>query len=483
MQPTPPCPSRRRRQTSSPCLAHAAIVASGMAAALLSPAAAMAAAPAGPVPSLEWSLPFVGILLSIAIFPMIASRFWHHRMGLVCALWTLALLVPDAWLIGPLHAAEGLWHAILIEYLPFVTLLLALFTTGGGILVRGGPSGTPAGNTATLALGLVMAGIMGTTGAAMVLIHPLLRANAHRDNKVHIVVFFIILVANAGGATSPLGDPPLYIGFLHGIPFEWPLLNLTVPLLVLAAVLLPAFYLIDRRFNASESPPPPSEKFTLRGAPNLLLIGVIIAMVVLQGVWRPGDINVLGQKIGPERLIAMAVFLAVTALSLAITRRDIRQGNLFDWHPMEEVGKLFLAIFITIGPVLQILDAGHDGPFGFLTTLTEDAHGHPLPIAYFWVTGILSAFLDNAPTYLVFFELAGGEPARLTGDLNRVLQALAAGAVFFGALTYIGNAPNLMIRSIATHRGIRMPGFLGYLAWSCALLIPVFALLSVIFYL
>jgi Na+/H+ antiporter NhaD/arsenite permease-like protein len=452
---------------------------------VLMPAAAHAAA-SGEVHaearSLAWGVPFVGVLLSIALFPIVAPRFWHHRVGVVALGWTLALLVPQAVLRGPGSMASDAWHAILLEYLPFVTLLLALFAAGGGILLEGGPWGRPAGNTALLGIGTALAGVMGTTGVSMVLIHPLLRANAHRRRKVHLVVFFIILVANAGGATSPLGDPPLYIGFLHGVPFGWPLANLTLPLVIVAGPLLVAFYVMDR-FLADAPRENTPRALRIRGAPNLALIGVVVATVLLQGIWMPGAVAVLGQKIGVERLIGMAVFLAVVAVSLAITPRAVRQGNLFNWEPMAEVGKLFAAIFITIGPVLEMLAAGHDGPLAPIVALTDDANGHPSPLAYFWLTGVLSAFLDNAPTYLVFFQLAGDDAARLTTELNPVLRAIASGAVFFGALTYVGNAPNLMVRSIAAHRGVRMPGFFGYMTWSCALLLPIFAAMTALFFL
>jgi Na+/H+ antiporter NhaD/arsenite permease-like protein len=468
------CVPRARLAT----IALAAVVAA------VAPLPAMAAAPGGEAPGLIWGLPFLGVLLSIALLPMLAERLWHKRMGVVAAIWVLALLIPQTLVYGIGVPAHGLWHAILLEYLPFVTLLLALFTAGGGILVRGGPAGSPFGNTVLIAVGMVLAGIMGTTGAAMVLIHPLLRANAHRTRKVHLVIFFIILVANAGGATTPLGDPPLYLGFLQGVPFFWPATHLILLLAVIAVVLLPLFYIVDRIMAAKDGTAmPPREPLRVRGWPNVVLVLVVAGTVLGQGIWTPGDVVLWGQAIGIERLVGMAIFLVVTVISYVITPLAVREGNMFNWHPMEEVGKLFFAIFATIGPVILMLQAGFDGPLAALLHLTIDANGHPLPIAYFWLTGILSAFLDNAPTYLVFFELAGGDVPTLTGRLELILEAISAGAVFFGALTYIGNAPNLMVRSIAAHRGVRMPGFFGFLAWTCVLLLPVFVLLTVLFFL
>jgi Na+/H+ antiporter NhaD/arsenite permease-like protein len=442
------------------------------------PCSAEAAPHTGPVSGPIWGLPFVGMLLSIAVFPILAPRFWHNRMGLVALGWSLALLLPMAATAGIGTASFAVWHAAWAEFLPFVLLLLALFAAGGGILVRGGPSGTPLGNTSMLALGTVLAGVMGTTGAAMVLIHPLLRANAHRTRKLHIVIFFIVLVANIGGATTPLGDPPLYIGFLHGVPFFWPLHALLPPMLLVACPLLAIFYGMDRYFAVAELPSAARERFRLRGKFNIGLISVVVLTVLVQGVWRPGDVSLLGQEIGIERLAGMAVFAAVTLVSAAFTPRAVREGNDFNWHPMKEVGILFAALFLTIGPVMAMLDAGMDGPMAFLLRLTLTPQGDLHPIAMFWLSGMLSAFLDNAPTYLVFFHLAGGDAAQLTGPLHPVLTAISAGAVFFGALTYIGNAPNMMVRSIAAHRGVKMPGFFAYFGLASALLLPILALLS-----
>ncbi len=438
---------------------------------------------AGVAPVPLWGLPFAGLLLTIAFAPMLAPRLWHRRMAVIAASWSLALLVPLVVVHGPGVAWHDTWHAALLEYLPFVALLLALFTAGGGILMEGGPWGTPAGNTALLALGTALAGVMGTTGVAMVLIHPLLRANAHRARKVHLVVFFIVLAANVGGATTPLGDPPLYLGFLQGVPFFWPLRQLVVPLLVVAIPLLAAFFLLDRHLARGEPQPPPAKRLRVRGWGNAALVLLVVATVLVQGVWHPGEVALLGQKIGLERLLGMLVFAAITLVSLAITPRALRQRNLFSWEPMREVAVLFAAIFVTIGPVLSMLAAGMDGPLAPLLALTSDAAGHPSPLAYFWLAGMLSAMLDNAPTYLVFFQLAGSDPAALTGHLSPVLRALSAGAVFFGAMTYIGNAPNMMVRAIAARRGVRMPGFFGYMLWSCALLLLPFVLLTFLFFL
>jgi Na+/H+ antiporter NhaD/arsenite permease-like protein len=434
-------------------------------------------------PGLIWGAPFAGVLLCIALMPMIAPRLWHRRMGAAALAWIAALLVPTGLEQGFPRAAAVAWHAILLEYLPFCTLLLALFTVGGGILLRGGPWGAPAGNTLLLAAGTLLAGVLGTTGAAMVLIHPLLRANADRDRKAHLVVFFILLVGNAGGALSPLGDPPLFVGFLRGVPFFWPLLNLHAPLLVVAGLLLAAFYVVDRRLSATDPAAPSRESLSVRGWGNVALLGVVTGSVLLTGAWHPGKVAILGASIGAEQLVGMGLMLAACAASLRTTPPQVRRENLFGWAPMLEIGKLFAAIFITIQPVLQMLHEGASGPLAGVLSLAADPAGHPRPLAYFWLTGVASGFLDNAPTYLAFYELAGGDAQQMTGPLNRTLTALASGAVFFGGLTYIGNAPNLMVRSIASRRGVQMPGFFGYILWSSALLLPVFAVVSALFFL
>jgi Na+/H+ antiporter NhaD/arsenite permease-like protein len=333
-----------------------------------------------------------------------------------------------------------------------------------------------------LALGMVMGVVMGTTGAAMVLIHPLLRANAHRRRKVHLVLFLIVLVANASGALTPLGNPPLFIGLLHGVPFFWPARHLALPLLLISGLLLGAFYMIDRHLAASEPPPPQPLPFRVRGWWNVGLIALAVLTVLLQGAVQLGNVEVLTVPIGLERLVGIVLFLAIALVSVGVTPRAIRQGNDFAWHPMAEVAILFAAIFITIGPVIDMLRAGIEGPLAPLLRLALNAAGQPRPIAYFWLTGMLSAFLDNAPTYLVFFELAGLNPPALSGADEVVLAAISSGAVFFGGLTYIGNAPNMMLRAIAAHRGVRMPGFFGFMLWSSVLLLPVLMLLSLLFF-
>jgi Na+/H+ antiporter NhaD/arsenite permease-like protein len=419
-------------------------------------------------------LPFLGLLLSIALLPGLAPRFWLRHMGWVALGWSVALLLLEIVLAGPSVAWAMTWHALLIDYLPFVTLLGGLYIAAGGVLLRGGPRGTPFGNTATLAFGLALGLVMGPTGGAMVVIQPLLAANAHRRRRMHLVLFLIVLVANISGALSPLGNPPLFVGLLRGVPLGWPLHHLLGPYLLLSMALLAVFYGLDRHLARDEPPAPPTGPPRVRGWGNAALVAILGLSVLEQGLPLP-DVTVLGQAIGLGRLAGIGVACAAGGLSLLITPRAVRQANDFSWHPMAEVAVLFAGIFVTLEPVSGLLQTGAHGTFGGM------AQGAP-PIAYFWLTGVLSAFLDNAPTYLVFFDLAGIRPDRLVGAANETLTAISAGAVFFGGLTYIGNAPNLLLRAIAAHRGVPMPGFVGFMLRSAVLLLPLFALLSVVFF-
>jgi Na+/H+ antiporter NhaD/arsenite permease-like protein len=432
-----------------------------------------------------WGIPFAGLLLSIAILPLAASKFWHDHYGKVAAFWALALLVP----LGVVHGfgvmAQSVLHAALIEYLPFIVLLFALFTIAGGILIKGDLPGTPAVNTAILAIGTLFASIVGTTGASMILIRPILRANAKRRRNIHVVVFFIFLVANIGGALSPLGDPPLFIGFLRGVDFFWTTMHLAMPTFAAAVALLAVFFVLDNWFSRRETKRTkhkPLGPIRILGGINFLLLGGVIAATLLSAIWKPGiAFAIYGVSVELQNIASNALLLALALLSLRLTQNEHRASNGFSWEPIAEVAKLFAGIFVTIIPVLAMLQAGKNGPFAALLQAVTAKDGSPHEAAYFWLTGGLSAFLDNAPTYLVFFELAGGDAKTLMGAVAPVLAAISMGAVYMGALTYIGNAPNFMVKAIAEQAGIRMPGFFGYLGWSCLFLLPLFAFLTLAF--
>ena len=433
-----------------------------------------------------WGLPFAGMLLSIALLPLLAPMFWHHHFGKVAAGWSLALLLPFAVFFGAGATGQALAHTLLAEYIPFIVLLTALFTVSGGIYVRGNLHGSPALNTGLLALGAVLASLMGTTGASMVLIRPLIRANDNRKHTVHVFVFFIFIVSNIGGSLTSLGDPPLFLGFLKGVSFFWTLQHLLPETLFMVSTLLALFYGLDRYWYRREGvlprdPTPDTPRFGLDGAINLLPLAAVIGLVLMSGTWKP-DLSwqVLGTEVEAQNLLRDLLLVVVTTVSLWITPRAVRQANQFDWGPMQEVAKLFIGIFITMLPVLAMLKAGEQGAFGAVVRAVTAPDGQPLPWAYFWFAGVLSSFLDNAPTYLVFFNLAGGDPVQLMGPLATTLAAISAGSVFMGANSYIGNAPNFMVKAIVEDRGLRMPSFFGYMAWSTAVLMPLFVVVTFI---
>lgn len=433
-----------------------------------------------------WALPFVGILLTIAAGPLLFAKVWHHHYGKLALAWSIATLTPLALVFGAPAALAAFVHAALAEYLPFIVLLFALYVVAGGILVTGNLRGTPLTNTALLAFGTAIASIVGTTGAAMILIRPLLRANDGRPVNAHVVVFFIFLVCNIGGALSPLGDPPLFIGFLRGVEFFWTTKALWQPTLLVSLVLLAMFaatdWLIARREAHSAPAPAAPIKLEVHGLINLALIAAIVGAILVSAIWKPGLVfNVYGTPVELQNLGRDVVLLLTAVLSLWLTPDEHREANGFTFEPIREVAILFAAIFVCIIPVLAMLDAGSKGPFAWLLTAVTAPDGTPRDAAYFWLTGILSGFLDNAPTYLVFFGLAGGDAAELMTKLGSTLAAISMGAVYMGALTYIGNAPNLMVYAIASERGVRMPSFFGYMLWSGVILTPVFVALTFLF--
>ncbi|RZS56622.1 sodium:proton antiporter [Sphaerotilus mobilis] len=436
--------------------------------------------------SAAWAIPFAGLLLSIALCPLLMPVVWHHHFGKITAGWSLAFLLPFAAVFGAGLAGQGLVHALVAEYLPFIVLLTALYTVAGGIHIRGNFHGSPGFNALLMVIGAVLASFMGTTGASMLMIRPLIRANDNRKHAAHVVVFFIFIVSNAGGSLTPLGDPPLFLGFLKGVDFFWTLGHVFPETLFLVGALLAIFWLVDTWFYRREGveradPTPDDDRFAIEGRVNLLLLLVIVALVLMSGTWKPGiHIDVAGFQVGLEQLVRDVALLGVIVASLQLTHRRVHQDNQFNWAPMQEVAKLFAGIFLTITPVLAMLKAGSAGAFAPVVNLVTAPDGQPIPAMYFWASGLLSSFLDNAPTYLVFFNLAGGDPQVLMTTLAPVLAAISAGSVFMGANSYIGNAPNLMVKAIAEDRGVKMPSFFGYMAWSGAVLIPLFIAMTFI---
>ena len=474
---------------------------------LLCPNAALAAAEHLSVPgtlAAWWIIPFAGMLLSIAILPLTAHVFWEHHRGKISVFWALTFLVPCLSVYGPAVTFYEFCHSILLDYIPFLVLLFSLYTVAGGVRLKGSLTGTPPVNLGILALGTVLASWMGTTGAAMLLVRPLLRANAHRKYRVHSVVFFIFLVANIGGSLSPLGDPPLFLGFLKGVDFFWTTSHLFLKTLSLSIALLALYFIVDSvLYNKEGRPTPPAsqpdapaqsgretaravasgqEKLGLDGKINLLLLLGVVLAVLLSGLYPLGTIAVVGGvPVETQNVLRDTALLALAWLSLRCTSRSCRELNGFSWGPIEEVAQLFFGIFVSMIPAMAILKAGESGALAPLVELVS-RDGQPVNAMYFWLTGILSSFLDNAPTYMVFFNTAGGDAQALMHQMPETLAAISAGAVFMGACSYIGNAPNFMVRAIAEDQGVRMPGFFGYIAWSSVILVPLLALLTWIFF-
>ncbi len=408
------------------------------------------------VPALEWALPFVGLLLSIAILPLAAPHFWESNLRklAVCAVLAAPVLVLylRAWPQALVHTAA--------DYVSFIVLLGGLFVISGGILLEGDLEATPWTNAAFLGTGALLASFVGTTGASMLLIRPLLQTNRERKHVAHTVVFFIFLVSNIGGCLTPLGDPPLFLGYLLGVPFTWTL-RLFVPWLFTTALVLAVYVAWDRRAHAREAIVDLKRDFfevrrvRVAGKENfLLLAGVLASVAFLHAPWRE------------------AAIVALTLFSWFRTDPGLHRTNRFSFHPILEVAALFSGIFVTMLPALHILQAR-----GAELGVRE-------PWQFFWATGALSSFLDNAPTYLTFLALARGLhlPADVVGVPNALLAAVSLGAVFMGANTYIGNGPNFMVRSIAEERGVRMPSFGGYMLYSGGVLIPVFVIVTWVFF-
>ena len=438
-----------------------------------------------------WScIPFACMLLSIALFPLVAPELWHHHFGKISAFWAASLGIPFL-IVYKGVALHEILHIILADYVPFIILLWSLYTVSGGILLRGTLRGTPIVNVCILLIGTLLASWMGTTGAAMLLIRPFLRANSHRKNRTFMVVFFIFLVANVGGSLTPLGDPPLFLGFLHGVSFFWTF-NLLPHMLFVAGILLVLYFCLDMYFYRKENIKPAAgeeskEPLRLVGIHNFLFLGGIVGAVLMSGILDLGDVNTFGVHRAIQDWLRDSLLIVMGVLSLVTTPVAIREDNDFSWFPIVEVAYLFIGIFITMIPCLLILKAGSHGKLAFLITAVKQ------PAHYFWVTGGLSSFLDNAPTYLTFFNTAlgsfySGMPESqavplLMSESTIYLLAISAGAVFFGACSYIGNAPNFMVRSISEEAGTPMPSFFGYiLKYSLVFLVPCFILVTIIFF-
>ena len=442
---------------------------------------------AGFVPPVWTIMPFIGMLLSIALFPLFAPHFWEHNFGKISAVWLvlsfLLMYVSSAGEPGFLMAYGAHIFSSYEEYLSFIILLGSLFVISGGIYISGDVRCTPVINTLIILIGTLLASVIGTTGAAMLLIRPILRANKERRYQAHVVLFFIFLVCNIGGALTPIGDPPLFLGFLQGIPFEWTFV-LTPMWAFTVLIVLGAFYGMDVFLSRREDPavyarhenPAPVR---IEGAFNFVLLLGVVGSVIMSGVLHFETVLHFGMygELRIPNLLRDGIMVALAVISLRTTPNPVRTANHFNYEPILEVAYLFVGIFTTMIPALMLLNA-RGGELGLNS-----------PAKFFWLTGLLSSFLDNAPTYLTFLATAMGalgleHAIQMTapGEPEHILMAISAGAVFMGANTYIGNGPNFMVKAIAEGQGIRMPSFFGYLLYSVIILFPVFVLVTIIFF-
>ena len=440
-------------------------------------------------------IPFAGLLLCIALLPLIRPKWWEEHQGLVSAAWIAAMAVTFCLVYGAGKTAETVLECIVNDYLTFIVLLFGLFCVSGNITMEGDFAGSPRVNVGLLAMGTLLASCIGTTGASMLMVRPVIKMNAWRKRKKHIMVFFIFMVSNMGGCLTPIGDPPLLMGFMRGVPFFWSLKLLPV-LLLNMVILLFVFYHLDKRAyrkDIAQGRKPdiskPYTEFRIDGMHNLLFIVMIVAAVILSGLLpttaafqdaagNVRGIHLLGEVVFTyPAMIEIALILLAAFLSFRTTRKSIRKRNHFTWGPIREVAVLFIGIFITMQPALMLLKTV--GP----------SLGISQPWQMFWSTGLLSSFLDNTPTYLVFLTTAGtlGFTGGIATSLGTVpvgvLAAISCGAVFMGANTYIGNAPNFMVKSISEENGVLMPSFFGYILWSVVFLVPVFLIDTIAFFL
>jgi Na+/H+ antiporter NhaD/arsenite permease-like protein len=438
--------------------------------------------------SLYWGIPFLGLLASIALGQTMFPNGWLRNYGKVTTFWI-------AMVIFSLEVREGkatlipVVRLLILDYLPFVISILAFYVISGGLHLRTRMSGLPRENTILLALGTILSGILGTPGTTLLFLRLTLAANRWRRYKAHTLVFLIMLVANIGGALTPLG-PPLLLGYLKGVSFVWTIKAMLLPTLSISALLIVVYYALDSLIlfkredvAARLSHRKEHDVIIVHGKRNLVLLSAAIFLQIICGSWKgPVEIRLPMLSLPLSDLIRVMGLLGLTLISLRWTPKQVRKINHFTWGPMKEVAILFAGIFVTVSPLLSILESGTNGAMGGLIRMVTDSGGHPINWAYFVATGMLSSVLDNAPAFLVYFDVAGGDPSTLMGAKATTLVAISAGAVFWGGLTYIGNGPNFMVRSIAQEQNVAMPSFFTYMGWSGAVLLPSLSVIAWIFF-
>lgn len=433
--------------------------------------------------SLLWGIPFIGIICSMSLIPLIAARFWNKNSGYVTLFWTLIYVLCLGCNFGVVPSMLSVADSVFSDYISFIIQISALYIISGGIFVNLARKSTPFFNSMFLFVCSLLAGWIGTTGAATLMIRPMLRANSHREYRIHMVVFFIFLVGNIGGAFTPLGDPPLFVGFTNGIDFFWFIRHLYPYIFSTLLFLCLLFFIIDLflmkqeerstqgTFEMSDDAP---KKFILKGKLNILLLLIVLLTVMLCNF--PESFTVLQHKFRWSSVVRNIILCTVSLISLKYTSKYVRERNSFSLAPIKEVAELFAGIFITATPLISMLHQGNQGSLKWLfDQLTVNGN---IVQKYFWISGLLSSILDNTPTFLIFFHLTSGDAQELMTTHSHLLTSFSIATVFMGALTYIGNAPNLMVKSIAQNYGVKMPSFLGYILWSVLILVPVFIVIS-----
>lgn len=439
-----------------------------------------------------WALPFLGIILSIALLPNLLPDFWKNHYGKVSFFWIFLVLVGIAISKGIGVSFHSLLSVMFDQFLPFIMLLIALYTITGSIRLRGQLVGTPMVNVIILFIGAILSSWLGTTGAAVLLIRPLINANGWRTYKIHTLIFFIFIVGNIGGTLTPVGNPPLLMGFISKVPFFWPTGKLLAPTMLAVFILLVVYFIMELYFYKKETVKHVSiekKPIAIEGGWNFLLLIAVIFTVLVSSYEMGAAFTLCEVTVPVNELVEIALLIFITWLSLRISSKEIRIANNFSWNPIIEVGKLFAGIFVCMVPLIAMLRAGANGPMKMLITSLSSADGHPVNALYYWFSGGLSAFLDSAPAYLVFFNTAAAPAGAaglaphmyMTQVIPTTLVAITAGASFMGAITYIGNAPNMMVNAIAEEYDIKMPSFFGYMLWSVCILVPLFLLIQYLF--
>ena len=433
--------------------------------------------------SLMWSVPFLGIIFSMSLLPLICPKFWHKYGSAVPFFWISIYLFFVEYAFGFPKIFCAIFEPLANHYVSFIVLISALYITAGGVFLDfPRKQQSPFFNTAFLFFGSLLSGWIGTTGASTLLIRPLLRANANRICKTHIVLFFIFLISNIGGAATPLGDPPLFIGFQEGVDFFWflkALYKYTIPTTVVLCVI---FFAVDcfllskeKHIETETEEEKENSGFIIEGHKNIFLIfGILLAIIFCD---FNGTFSIFGKAFKHASIMRNIIIAAIAFISIKITPEKMREKNHFSFDPIKEIAELFVGIFITVTPVICILDQGVNGEMKFIFDWMAPM-GEFIASRCFWVSGMLSSVLDNAPTFLIFFHMISGNAAEMMAEKSRLLVSISISTVFMGALTYIGNAPNLMVRSIARNYGVSPPSFVGYIGWSALILCPIFYIVA-----